>query len=724
VHRGSVNHTFAGARFVMERWHTGVQQYQSVTAEIIAFAIAAHHGQFDCIAPDGADGFLHRLTTEGTGYTQAKEQFLTHCAQLAELDILFENAVAEVTAALASCRAFADNTEELLFYASMMARQLLSSVIEGDRRDTAEFMHFDAFTTADVNRPVNWNERLTAIEAQIFALPVRAEIDLTRRRISDICRSAANGKNGVFRLTVPTGGGKTLSALRYAVAAAAQGKRRIFFVIPLLSVLEQNAAVLRTYLGEDIVLEHHSNVVREKAEFDELDQNELLLGNWCAPVVITTLVQLLNTLFAGKTSCIRRMNALCESVIIVDEVQSVPRKMLSEFNLAINFLSGFCGATVVLCSATQPCFEKTAHRLRVADRPELVPYDCALWKQFKRTEIIDRRLPQGYTAEELTDFALECAEQHKSLLLICNTKSQARTLFRQMRKKWDGTLFHLSTSMCMEHRIETMNAINKALSAPRVICVSTQLVEAGVDFSFGCVIRVLAGMDNIVQSAGRCNRSGECNQPAPVYIVNIRGETLHHLQEIRQTQQAAESLLLRFSRNPELFQNDLTGEAAIQTYYHSLYAEMKKNSQDYPLPHYGTTLFDLLSVNSISRAHCQTAQDKTIGQAFKTAGEQFHVFEDNTCDVLVPYGEGAQIIADFASTHALYDTAYQAKLIRKAARFCVSLYEYEIKRVRDAGGIHTLCGGAITVLCPGFYENEIGFSMDEHAQDGWRAELL
>ncbi|MEG2394111.1 MAG: CRISPR-associated helicase Cas3' [Ruthenibacterium sp.] len=720
--RGSVNHTFAGARFALERWHNSAQPTcQSMTAELLAFAVAAHHGQFDCIAPDGTDGFLHRLTTEGTGYAQAREQFLVHCADTQALDCLFDAATSEVAAALERCRPFAENAEELLFYFALLARQLLSAVIEGDRRDTAEFMHALPFSAREADTQADWRGLLARVEARLSALPADTDINVARRRISDICRAAANGASGIFRLTVPTGGGKTLAALRYSLAAAMQGKKRIFFVIPLLSVLEQNAAVLRDYLGENgkadrLILEHHSNVVREKPDDGELDENELLLNNWRAPVVITTLVQLLNTLLSGKPSCVRRMGALCDSVMIIDEVQSVPRNMLSEWNLALNFLSEFCGATVVLCSATQPCLEKTTHRLRYATAPELVPYDAALWSAFRRTALLDFRRPQGHTAEELSDFALSCAAEQRSLLFICNTKSEARTLFKSIHEKWDGLLFHLSTGMCMAHRIKTLSAINAALqSRARVICVSTQLVEAGVDFSFGCVIRVLAGMDNAVQAAGRCNRGGEFGRLCPVYLVNIRGENLSHLPEIRQSQQAAEALLLQFQRAPKAFMEDLTGEAAIRAYYRSLYAEMKKGSQDYPLPKLGTTLLALLSTNAPSRAHCKTAAEYTLGQAFRTAGEQFHVFDDNTCDVLVPYGEGNELIASLGSQRAAYDLAGRAALLQKTSQFCVSLYEYELKRLREAGGIYSLCEDTLLVLQPDFYTDKIGFSASGNA---------
>ncbi|MDY3617582.1 CRISPR-associated helicase Cas3' [Agathobaculum sp.] len=707
VRRGSVNHTFAGARYALERWHTDKEQsFRSLACELVAYAVGAHHGQFDCIALDGADGFRRRLETEGTGYVQARAAFLRDCENEQALDRLFGEAVREVTAACERLRQLADSEQEMLFYLGLLARQTLSAVIEGDRQDTAEYAR--AAVCGDAP-DVCWDTLLTAFESRLAAFSDTGDINQARKRISDCCRAAADRGGGVFRLNVPTGGGKTLASLRYALAAAALGGERIFFVIPLLSVLEQNAKVIRDWLSDDeLILEHHSNAVRENTVDGELDENELLLENWRAPVVVTTLVQLLNTLLAGRTSCIRRMGALRGSVIVIDEVQSVPRNLLSEFNLAMNYLVGFCGASVVLCSATQPCLEQAAHRLRYAEQPELVPQDES--RTFHRTEFISRLEPPGFTVEELADFAASQAEANGSLLLICNTRTQARALYAAMRSRWRGQLFHLSNAMCMAHRIPTIDKIKQALAGRGpVVCVSTQLVEAGVDFSFGCVIRVLAGLDNLIQSAGRCNRSGELGGVRPVYIVRLQCENLSHLKEIAQSQQAMASVLLQFARDPETFGNDLSGAVAVRAYYQTLYAEMKQGAQDYPLPG-GGTLLDLLSLNSEGRGHCAAAENYLIGQAFATAGQAFHVFDDAAVDVLVPYGGGAALIASLGSPQAGHDLAYRFDLFRQTGAFSIPLYQYEVDRLRERGGVYPLCEGAVLALRPEFYSDQTGFS--------------
>ncbi len=716
--RGSVNHTFAGVRYAMERWHKDDEMKQ-LTAEIIAFAVGSHHGQFDCISPDGTDGFLYRIMKEGINYCEAVENFLKLCASAEELDELFDASLCEIQVQFDKMKAFVQkrsDRQELCLLLAMLSRIILSSVIEGDRRDTAEFMGGEEMKLKQLE-PKEWRSLLEAAESRIDALPAQTEINLARRKISLQCRAGAEKEHKIVRLSVPTGGGKTLATLRYSLAAAAvHKKKRIFFVIPLLSVLEQNAKDLKDYIqNNEIVLEHHSNIARELNSFEELDLNELMLESWQAPVVITTLVQFLHTLFAGKSSCIRRMNALSESVIIIDEVQSVPRNMISQFNLALNFLTEFCGATVVLCSATQPCLEKTKHFIQYDQAADLVPYDADLWNLFKRTKITDRRIVSGYSLEELSEFAAECARENGNLLLICNTKSQAREIYSLLQSKWSGKLFHLSTSMCMAHRVQTLDCIREALNRQEpILCVATQLVEAGIDVSFRCVIRLSAGMDNIIQAAGRCNRSGESKKLCPVYIVNIRDERLERLRDIRQSQHAAESVLICFQRQPEKFGNDLASEETIRAYYRNLYTDMAENSMDYPLPSYSSTMLEMLSFNANARRQCgDSARFRVLGQSFQTAGKEFKVFEDNTQDVIVPWGkEGDYLVSELGSERTKHDFAYCKQLIQNAARFSISLYEYELNRLKEKGGIYQCCEASVTVLREAFYSENTGVDFE------------
>ena len=715
VRRGSVNHSFAAVRFIWERWHKdpGVS-FANFTAELLAYAAGGHHGQFDGVSPEGTDGFYHRLTDESYDYRQAKENYLLHCAGLEELDRLFADAQEEIAAAVSGLQPYVSSSaENERFYYGLLARMLLSAVIEGDRRDTAEFKHGEEFDRCfHLEAPV-WEDYLNFFEEKLAGMPGSSGLDFSRKQISVFCRQAADRPDGIYRLDVPTGGGKTLASLRYALAKTVKGKERIFFVIPLLSVLDQNAGVIRQNLADDrIVLEHHSNIVRDASPSDRLDENEFFMENFRSPVVITTLVQFLNTLFAGKPSCIRRMAALANSVIIIDEVQSVPRNMLSLFNLAINFLS-FCGASIVLCSATQPALHKADRPAIFAGNADIVPYDPQLWDQFRRTDIRPVDTPMDIAS--LADFAVAQADIHQSVLLICNTKDQAREVYEAVKNRRADNVFHLSTFMCMSHRQKVMASVDEKLGKESLICVSTQLVEAGVDMSFGCVIRLLAGLDNVVQAAGRCNRNRESEIPKPVYIVRLKGENLSHLRDIALAQEGMGKLLSWLMCQPE-GHRDLTAKATITAYYEAVYHEMGRGEQDYPLTGSGETLFNLLSANSGGNGKRRQGNTCLLTQAFKTAGDHFKVIEDNTVDVIVPYGDGKEIIAQLGSGKAAGEAFFCSQLLRKAGAFSISLYENKLKKLEEKGGLYPVneqvFGGAVLALRPEFYSPETGLNIE------------
>ena len=723
VRRGSVNHTFAGVRFVMKRRHENADKMHSTVSELLAIVIGSHHGLFDCIASGGYDGYKHRMEKEGVCYDEAVRNFQNSEAYLDNLDELFEEANKEIASIIPIMTGYCKSNAELSFALALLARLLLSAVVDADRRDTAEFMYGIDIGGQKASAKL-WESCLDVVEEKLSEFTQGSEIDKARNIFSLQCRKAAGLKDGVYRLSVPTGGGKTLASLRYALAAAAEdGKRHIVFVTPLLSVIEQNAAVIRKYIKNDsIVLEHYSNIIYDKKDNmedkrDEPNRNELLMQAWDSPVIITTLAQLLNTLFSGKISSVRRMNALAESVIVIDEVQSVPINMLSLFNMAVNFLASVCKSKIVLCSATQPCLEKARHSIKFAEPADIIPYDPELWKVFERTEIIDKRKKCGYSAEELADFADECFKQEGSLLLICNKKSQALSLYKKLLVRTSARVFHLSAAMCTRHRIDVIKDISQCLdSGFPIICVSTQLVEAGVDFSFACVIRVSAGLDNIVQSAGRCNRNGKSKKLSPVYIVNIKQENLDRLQEIKRAQSAAAAVLDSFEKNSANFGDSLLSNKSISEYYRQLYSEHESDKQDYPIKN-NSTIFELLSENTQFFGHCRSGNTYTFRQAFLTAGKNFKVFEDNTIDVLVPYGESEEIVVDLCSERAECDFAYCKAKLEKVKQFTISLYEYEVKNLIEKKGLAEKWKGNILMLLPEFYSPETGFCIDGNNHD-------
>ena len=715
VRPGSVIHTHGAARFFLEEFHNAdaFSSFEDMTAELLAYASSAHHGLYDCVDQQHHSGFLHRLQWDEKLYREASKEFLEQCADKKELRARFAQAQQELRPVYewANRQVNQDNTE-LYFHLGLLARLLLSSVIQGDRQDTAQFMNHISPPVLPEPGPVIWERLLQRVEKKLDALPAQTPVQRARREISCRCRKAGELNGGICQLHVPTGGGKTLSSLRYALAHAARHRKsRIVFTSPLLTILEQNAAVLREFLQEDdLILEHHSNVVQEKRGPDKLDPHELMAESWDAPIIVTTLVQLLDALFSGKTSCIRRFQALCNCVLVIDEVQTVPPRMMTLFNLALNFLANVCGATIILCSATQPCFDRAEHPI-LGTPEELVPYTPELWAPFKRTRLIDagsRRL------EEIPDFIREKLRETDSLLTVCNTKQQARFLCQQMKDSGGLSCFHLSAAMCPEHRRDTLAHIEQALNNSRkdgkkVLCIATQLIESGVDISFGCVIRLAAGMDNAVQAAGRCNRNGESPVPSPVFLLNCSDENLGMLPEIQAAKTASLQLLSAFHEHPEEFGSDLSSPQCISRYYQNLYDAMPSGAQNYPTGD-RTTLFDLLSVNDKYAAGQPGFERFGLRQAFALAGRQFQVFSQETTDILVPYGEGEALIAELCASRTRYEPGLQKELLDRAKPFAISVYRFQREQLERQGGLMSLLDGTILALDPAFYDAETGLT--------------
>ena len=599
-------------------------------------------------------------------------------------------------------------SEESYFWFALLARLLLSSVIEGDRRDTAEFMNETHFPAIENDMRLTWATTLQNMERRLAELPNISPIDRARSQFSDICRSFAEHKSGIYRLNIPTGGGKTLSALRYALAHAGKyNKRRIIFTSPLLSILEQNAKVIRQYVGnDDLILEHHSNIIKTTTDGETLSQNELLAENWNAPIIITTLVQLLNTMFSGKTTAVRRFWALCDSIIVIDEVQTVPGRFLSLFNCAVNFLSKVCCATIVLCSATQPCLEKAGHPL-LNEPEDIVKYDPELWAPFRRTELISE---SPRPLNELPELARNILSEADSLLIVCNKKYEAEYLFRELQDN-NTKAFHLSASMCTAHRRETTERLREALAlcgsdGQKVLCVSTQVIEAGVDISFARVIRLTAGMDSIIQSAGRCNRNGEAPGTAPVRIISCSDENLSHLEDIQRGKDASIQLMNDYSKAPERFDSDLAGDKAISFYYKCLWRDLPAGYQDGPLRD-GRNIFDLLTENTAYCTEEVSGNDRYfLRQAFKTAGDAFHVFEDDTDIAVVPYKDGNDLITEALQWGHDPDLQTLRNWLERAKPYTVTIYHYQ-KKLLEEGGMYAINDVAY-ILQPEQYSEQTG----------------
>lgn len=700
VRRGSVNHTFAGVRLILERGHGNTPDpMQKIAAEHIAYAVGAHHGLFDLIDIEGGSGFEHRLSKPDSNIVEA----LGRHASSDGADAI-ERLLPLCAREIASVYATLSNRKELKFYSGLLSRLLLSAVIEGDRRDTAEFMLGHRPPKAPESGEGIWQECLRRLEDKLSSIPQATPIAIGRSVLSERCKAFARKPGGIYRLNLPTGAGKTLSSLRFALAHAQQhNKRRIFFVIPLLAIIEQNAKIIREAIGDDsLILEHHSNVLPAEGA-DELDARELLAESWEAPIVITTLVQMLNTMFSHKTTCIRRFHSLCDSVIVFDEVQTVPPKMLSLFNQTLMFLSEVCGATIVLCSATQPALEQAARPLPYVPE-QIVPRDAKIWELFRRTYIEN----QGtMSLDEIAAFSEKLLEEQDSLLIVCNLKSEAALLYQKLQGL-DAECFHMSSSMCMAHRRDKLEAMEQAKKRGKVLCVSTQVLEAGVDISFACVIRLQAGMDSVVQTAGRCNRNGESAEPGHVFVIRCAGENLNRLQDIKNGRKATADLF-------SVFQGDYSSDEAISQYYGFYYGAVKGGYQDYYCKDVNSSLYSMLSDN---RSFIKSDSPYFLNQAYKTAGLHFSVFDEDTTDVIVPYGKGAEYAQELFSDIAERDWAYLDELIGKLKPYTVSIYGYQKEELESLGALMKTKTG-ILVLRSEWHDESLGLLSKQPGADFW-----
>ncbi len=689
VRRGSVNHTYAGCIYILERYHSAQDPFYQLTSEIIASVIGGHHGLFDCLSVDGREnGFKKRLEKDRREiqYEAAKNYFLEHVADETEIEGLFAAAVEEIRTNFLTLPYYKD-----WFCLSFVVRLIQSAVMAADHEDTRLFMMGEVKAS---ETPHNWADDISFFEEKIANFKADTELNLVRQDISNQCKQAAlNRLPGIYRLSVGTGGGKTLSAQRFALHHAHKhGKKRVIYVVPYLSILDQNAKTVREYTpSTTAVLEHHSNVVRDDMSKEELTKYDLLKQSWDSPIIITTMVQLLEVLFAHQSSRIARMQALVDSIIIIDEVQALPVKVTAMFSVALNALQKYCNATVVLSSATQPSLDTVSGwELEYAADADLVTLTPEQQTVFERANINNEVDSCGKSSEGFVEYVLDKIERSPSTLVICNTKSEARELFHSLREnessqEWD--IYHLSTSMCQKHRMDVLEEIREKLSQVqqqqterKVICVSTQLVEAGIDFSFKTVVRVLAGLDSIVQAAGRCNRSNEYGEKGEVYVVGLANENLKMLEEIRHGQNCTKPIL---QCNP----SSLTDPEIVSIYFRNYYKSYKKGKILYNL-NLNSNNFQMAELlgNSLDEyKHTLAATDYRLKQPFKTVAEKFSVFDNKTYDIIVPYGdEGQALSAELLERGNTYDINKElADLISKARQYTVSLYDYQVQKLRD-----------------------------------------
>ena len=636
-HVDRVNHTSAGA--------IAAQQMMDLYA---AFAIAGHHGGLSDL------GARTSLPSEGTLWGKLKYKPQDYSAYRREIapDLSAEPPAWIGQDALAG---------------SFYTRMLFSCLVDADFLDTEAFMQGDALRCEGGDSMRALLGKLDAYVAPWF--PATSELNARRCAILKRCREMGAGPKGLYTLTVPTGGGKTVSSLAFALRHAAEhGCSRVIYVVPYMSIIEQNAAKFAQILGEENVLEHHSGV-----EYDEDDLNDaaaqramqkrLATENWDAPVVVTTAVQFFESLYASKTSKCRKLHSMAGSVIVLDEAQMLPLDYLSPCVYAIAELVRHYGVTAVLCTATQPAldglFRVHAPGLRIT---EIMEQPQALYQFFRRVSF--RR------EETLDEEALTCAlAGERQVLCIVNTRKRAQNIYDGLPE--EGR-FHLSTLMTPNDRKAVIRRIRERLAQGECCrVVSTSLIEAGVDVDFPTVWREETGLDAILQAAGRCNREGK----------RTRQESIVHVFRVEE-------------RPPQRFARQIQALRAVQD------AEQEMDS---------LRAIRLYSEHVI-KAKGEFIDSKRIlpacmGFCFRTAAEQFRIIETDTVPVYIPTARNGALL------DVLRAGSYTRRTIRSLQRDSVNVYREHAQKLMGAGKVEETRDGFLILADPDSYDPHKGLSL-------------
>mgnify|MGYP005806152727 CR=1 FL=1 len=740
--KGKVDHSTAGAQLV---WKELSKQgpLGQVVGQILALCIASHHsGLIDCLTSDASssvvDGFTRRMGKPDEKVHLEEALSKVDAGILERLqDILGNQAlVQKLKEAIYKINQNAPDRNEQTFDPSrsvvaqfqigLLVRYLFSCLIDGDRTNSADFEKPKAARHRLNGRYTSWAELSQRLDDHLASFVPHYPIDSIRQDISQKCRELSMREKGIYTLSVPTGGGKTLASLCFALHHAKKhGMDRIVYVIPFTSIIEQNADVARRVLEpanhpEDsgrVVLEHHSNLTPEAHEWRE----KILTENWDAPVIYTTSVQFLEALFGAGTRGARRMHQLANAVIVFDEIQTLPVRCVHLFNNAINFLVEQCGSTVVLCTATQPLLahvDKKKGALRLVEGSEIMPDVQRLFADLRRVEVVDNRKPGGWSEAEIVDLVLQESRRAGSCLVVVNTKKHARNLFKQLEGRYGHSLYHLSTSMCPVHRREVLSKVREHLNKKEpIICISTQLIEAGVDVDFGAVIRFAAGLDSIAQAAGRCNRNGS-REMGTVHVINPSDENLEKLLDIRIGREKALRVLDDFNGSPGQFNDDLIGPKAMEWYYKN-YFFARADDMEYKVSAASVgrddTLLNLLSVNPQVKTEYERrnrkAPDIYLRQSFMAAGKAFQAIDAPTQGVIVQYEkEGQDLVAELCAAHEIEK---QYALLRRAQQYTVNVFPHEFRKLDQQQALPEVQEGTgIRYLDQRYYSKDFGLSTE------------
>lgn len=629
------DHKTAAAKWIRKQWPKCV-------GKLLSLAFYGHHGSLVSGASfSETESFLSSLSNEIMGAMPEAMRSLPEEPQFL------------------LCGRNAKKRDEVAFALMLSVRMLHSCLIDADWLATESFMSPEEAATRRRNTYKGMTEMSALLEAYLHEKESRASgvINALRKEVHGACYSAASQNEGVYRLSVPTGGGKTLASLSFALQHAnSHSKKRIFYVIPFTSIIEQTAAQFRAVFGTDSVVEHHSNI----AEDNDTDSNKFATENWDAPLIVTTTVQFFETLFSNKNKKCRKIHNIANSIIILDEAQTLPAAYLKPCLYALKTLQRDFGCTIVLCTATQPAVYNH-HDFNIGWEKEDIhsligeSLEMKLIKEMKRVTIT----PLGSLSESdlLEHFS---AQSEKSALFIVNLTRQAQSLVEQLKRLNVEGVFHLSARMCPAHRLEVLSVVKERLSKgiPTVL-VATRVVEAGVDISFPVVYRDSCGLDSLAQSAGRCNRHGELPIGKVFYYAAAESSVPSSFVDLRDGIYAMTDVM---EMMPE---NDPLNPEIVDAYFRLFYNKRKSSCKNWDKKEVVCDSFDA------------DVWD------FEQISHDFRLIEEDRISVVVPYREEVELLRSSLLEWDSVGVMPNRKTYRKLASYSVSVYSSEWKMLKQ-----------------------------------------
>ena len=556
--------------------------------------------------------------------------------------------------------------------ANHISRMLFSCLVDADWLDTARFMKpANATSRGDFSTLEELNQRLQEYLQKLKALP-SSPLNILRNEIQAKCEEAAPLEPGFFELTVPTGGGKTIASVIWAIKhALIFNKKRVIIAIPFTSIIVQTAAKLREIFGEENVVEHHSAMNEAVAS----ERSLLACENWDAPIVVTTNVQLFESMFSNRPSDCRKLHSIANSIVILDEVQTIPLSFLQPIVDAMSSYVKLFGTSFLFCTASQPILDGERkgcgeHSFKGIDRTKIrsiVSEDMQLHDRLRRVRINIDDTPHSY------ETLAEIIRKHKRVLCIVSSRKHALELYNKLSEDTGITTIHLSRSMCSAHILEKINEIKEALEDPEkeIRVVSTQLIEAGVDIDFPVVYRQLAGLDSILQAAGRCNREGKENEGQT---------TVFSFKDDRQSsflRCASDTMKDMISLFPKA---DWLAPDTMHKYYEKLY--------------YRTPCFDTNGVGRLLENHkkCQ----------FEEASDKFRLIDEVGSNIIVNFEDAEELIQQ------LIGKGPSRKLSRQLGRYSINVPQRVFDEFSKAGLIYEPYPGFYFIPLKDQYDDNIG----------------